>query len=255
MSQPELLKKQLYTFAAHIRDPENQEIPDNIEDRRMGIYRDLFFNNILGFISNTFPVLKSLYDEESWTALVRSFFSLHRCQSPYFLEISREFIDYLQSEHQMREQDPPFMFELAHYEWVELALSTSEEEPDLQQIDTEHSLLEGHPVMSPLAWLLTYAWPVQQIKPEFQPDQPSEQAVCLIVFRDDKDEVQFTEVNLVTAKLLQQLELNSEASGEDILKEIATELGYEDAEPVLTSGLGILEDLKNKGIILGTARQ
>ena len=61
MSQPELLKKQLYEFAAHIRDPENKPAPENIEDRRMGIYRDLFFNNIEGFLSGTFPVLKRLY--------------------------------------------------------------------------------------------------------------------------------------------------------------------------------------------------
>ena len=253
MSQPEMLKKQLYDFAAHIRDPENNPAPDKIEDRRMGIYRDLFFNNVQGFLGNTFPVLKSLYEEESWIELARNFYSLHRCQSPYFLEISREFIDYLQSEHKMREVDPPFMFELAHYEWIELALSTSEEEPALQNIDTEKSLLEGHPVISPLAWLLTYTWPVHQIKPEFLPEQPAQQPVCLIVFRDKEDEVQFTEVNLVTAKLLQQLELNLDASGADVLKEIAAELGHDDPQPILASGLQILEDLRKKGIILGTS--
>ena len=186
--------------------------------------------------------------------MARSFYALHRCQSPYFLEISREFIDYLQTEHQMRESDPPFMFELAHYEWIELALSVSEEESDLQQIDTDSSLLDGHPVMSPLAWLLTYAWPVHQIKPEFQPEKPAEQPVCLIVFRDADDEVQFTEISLVTAKLLQQLELNKDASGADVLREIAAELGHEDPAPVLNSGEEILEDLKQKGIILGTSR-
>ena len=35
-----------YQFAAYIRDPEHQAIPDQIESRRMAIYRDLFFNNI-----------------------------------------------------------------------------------------------------------------------------------------------------------------------------------------------------------------
>ena len=254
MSQPELLKKQLYEFAAHLRDPENEPVPSDVEERRMGIYRDLFFNNIQGFLANTFPVLKSLYDEDSWIKLVRSFYALHRCQSPYFLEISREFIDYLQSEHQMREMDPPFMFELAHYEWIELALSISQEEPDLELVDTNASLLDGHPVMSPLALLLTYAWPVHHIKPEFQPEKAADQAICLIVYRDADDEVQFTEINLVTAKLLQQLELNKDISGADVLKEIAAELGHADPEPILNSGLDILEGLKQKGIILGTSR-
>ena len=35
-----------YQFAAYIRDPEHQPIPDQLESRRMAIYRDLFFNNI-----------------------------------------------------------------------------------------------------------------------------------------------------------------------------------------------------------------
>ena len=253
MSQPELLKKQLYEFAAHIRDPENIAAPAEIENRRMGIYRDLFFNNIQGFLGNTFPVLKSLYDEDRWLELVRSFYALHRCQSPYFLEISREFLDYLQSEHRMREIDPPFLFELAHYEWIELALSISQEEPDLQQVDIESSLLHGHPVISPLALLLTYAWPVHKIKPEFQPEHPAEQPVCIIVYRDSDDEVQFTEINLVTAKLLQQLELNKDISSADVLNEIAAELGHENTQAILTGGLEILQGLKQKGIILGIA--
>jgi hypothetical protein len=254
MSQPELLRRQLFQFAAHIRDPDNSPPPENIEDRRMGIYRNLFFSNVTGFLSSTFPVLMSLYEEDDWLELARSFYALHRCQSPYFLEISREFIDYLQTEHTMRDIDPPFMFELAHYEWIELALSISQETPDLQQIDTESSLLDGHPVMSPLAWLMTYSWPVHQIGPDFQPEQPAEQAVCIIVYRDNDDDVQFTEINPVTAKLLQQLEKDEKATGVDVLKEIAKELGVTDAGPILQSGLEILEGLKQKGIILGTTR-
>ncbi len=254
MLQPELLRKQLFQFAAHIRDPDNNPAPNDIEDRRMGIYRDLFFNNVKGFLNSTFPVLKSLYEEDAWLELARRFYALHHCQSPYFLEISREFIDYLQTEHTLRDIDPPFLFELAHYEWIELALSISQENPDLQQIDTKLSLLDGHPVMSPLAWLLTYSWPVHQIRPDFQPEQPAEQTVCIIVYRDTDDDVQFTEINPVTAKLLQQLEQNDALSGADVLNEIAKELGVANPEPILQSGLEILEGLKQRGIILGTTR-
>ena len=31
-----------YQFAAFLRDPDNQPVPDNIEPRRMAIYRELF---------------------------------------------------------------------------------------------------------------------------------------------------------------------------------------------------------------------
>jgi hypothetical protein len=253
MSQPEHLKSQLYNFAAHIRDPDNEPAPEDIEDRRLGIYRNLFFNNVDSFLSSTFPVLKSLYDEQSWQELARSFYTQHRCQSPYFLEISREFLDYLQSGHVQRDVDPPFLFELAHYEWVELALSISQEEVSLTNIDTECSLLAGHPVISPLAWLLTYSYPVHRISPEFQPRQAAGQPTCIIVYRDEHDEVQFKEINTVTARLLQQLETEAKATGEELLVEIAGELGYADPGQIVKAGSDILQELKSCGIILGTA--
>ena len=56
--------QQQYEFAAHIRDPEHKPAPDDIEDRRMGIYRELFYNNVEGFLSNSFPVLRKLMDDD-----------------------------------------------------------------------------------------------------------------------------------------------------------------------------------------------
>ena len=81
-------------FAAHIRSPESNPAPQGIEDRRMDIYRNLFFNNIQTFIANGFPILKSITDPEQWTAMVRDFVHHHQSQSPYFLQIGSEFFDY-----------------------------------------------------------------------------------------------------------------------------------------------------------------
>ena len=47
--------------------------------------------------------------------------------------------------------DFPFLLELAHYEWVELALSIDEREPADIAADPVGDLLEGRPVLSPLA--------------------------------------------------------------------------------------------------------
>ncbi|MGA0002453.1 MAG: putative DNA-binding domain-containing protein, partial [Steroidobacteraceae bacterium] len=33
-------------LAAHLRDPEGSPPPPDIEDRRLAVYRDLFFNNL-----------------------------------------------------------------------------------------------------------------------------------------------------------------------------------------------------------------
>jgi hypothetical protein len=64
-SLPEFTRRQ-YAFAAHIRDPEHQPAPDDIEDRRMQIYRELFYNNVEGFLSGTFPVLRKIHSDGDW---------------------------------------------------------------------------------------------------------------------------------------------------------------------------------------------
>ncbi|KKM03976.1 hypothetical protein LCGC14_1768990, partial [marine sediment metagenome] len=48
-------------FASYIRDPENTALPKGIEQRRMAIYRDLFFNNFDSTLSTAFPFIKQLH--------------------------------------------------------------------------------------------------------------------------------------------------------------------------------------------------
>ena len=63
-----------YEFTAHLRDPDHVSAPSDIEDRRMEIYRGLFYRNVKGFIDNAFPVLHKFYSEENWHKMVRDFF-------------------------------------------------------------------------------------------------------------------------------------------------------------------------------------
>ena len=97
--RPDFVRRQ-YEFAAHIRDPERQAAPAGIEDRRMKIYRDLFFNNIESLLAGNFPVLRKLYDDACWKELVRDFYANHLCRTPLFPEIAREFLRYLQENEQ-----------------------------------------------------------------------------------------------------------------------------------------------------------
>lgn len=192
-------------FVAHIRDPENQAFNYDIEDRRMGVYRDLFFNNICGFIDTGFPVLKSLYTEDAWRQLSRDFFVQHACRSPFFVDISKEFVEFLSNEYEPKETDPPFLAALAHYEWVELDVSIRKGNAPL----SESSQLSSEAVIgvSDVASLVSYEFPVHQISPDFQPQEPSE-SVFLIVYRTRDDRVEFTLINQVTAFLIDTIEQN-----------------------------------------------
>ncbi|OEC36203.1 Putative DNA-binding domain-containing protein [Pseudomonas cuatrocienegasensis] len=97
-------------------------------------------NNIEGFISGAFPVLHRLIEASRWQRLVRSFIAEHQARTPYFLQISQEFLAWLQQGYVAEAGDPPFVLELAHYEWVELALDVSEAEPALLELAQQHGL-------------------------------------------------------------------------------------------------------------------
>jgi hypothetical protein len=104
----------------------------------------------------------------------------------------------------LQDDDFPFLIELAHYEWVELALSVSEESNDGQNIDPDGDLLEGIPVRSNLAWVYAYQYPVHRISADYTPTEPSETPTFLAVCRKANDDMDFMELNPMTARLLEQ---------------------------------------------------
>jgi hypothetical protein len=243
-----------YAFAAHIRDPQQHPRPTDIEDRRMAIYRELFYNNVEGFIADSFPVLRSILDETRWHALIRDYFARHRATTPLFPEMPREFVHYLENEHKSQPEYPAYLLELAHYEWVELALTLADQDIDLITVDPQGDLLDRHPVLSSLAWPLEYRFPVHRIGPDYQPAAAGDTATYLVVYRDLEDKIGFLEINPVTARLLQLLDSESTASGRYLLEQIATEINHTDPETVVRFGFSILQDLQRRQIILGTLK-
>ena len=252
MASPSDFKDKQMAFAAHIRDPKNVAAPTGIEDRRMAIYRSLFFNNLKSLLSNMFPVLKKLHTPEAWAAIIRQFMIVHRATTPYFLQIPREFLAFLQDGYEMTEDDFPFLLELAHYEYIELALSISEAENDMQGIDPEADLLSNIPVKSELAWALAYQYPVHRISADFQPQEPGDVPTYLAVYRGTDDKVGFLELNPVTAGLLDAIDNNVDAlSGEALLRKLATQANYPDVDAFVNHGAAALEEMRQLNILTG----
>ena len=249
---PEALASLQTRFAAHIRNPQAVAAPEDIEDRRMAIYRDLFFNNISGFLSGNFPVLKSLYTDTAWTRLCREFYSEYHCHTPLFPELPREFLQYLQDHRQDHEGDPPFLLELAHYEWVELALSLDEAEIDDIYVNPDGDLLSGTPVLSPLAWPLSYQYPVHQIRVEHQPQTPPNEPTHLLVWRQPDFTIKFMQLNDISLLLVQKMKEEPALSGLELLTAIATFMNHPKPEVVIQGGTALLNELKQKQVILGT---
>lgn len=241
------LKDQQLLMARYLRDPVRYPAPGGVESRRLKIYEDLIYNNIEGFISGGFPVLRSLYRDDDWHSLVRLFIDQHRCHTPYFLEISQEFLRFLMEVHQPRAVDPAFLAELAHYEWVELALDVSQDE--VAEGGTVNNLLEAVPLLSPLAWPLQYRFPVHRIGPAFRPGEEEAQPTFLVVYRNRDDQVGFMEINAVTARLLELIGQAGELDIRTLLAQLAAELGMA-KDAILAPGVEQVAQLVDADVII-----
>lgn len=235
-------------FAAHIRNPGEHSRPADVEPRRMQIYLDLFYNNIEAFLAGAFPVCKRTLGDERWHSLVRAFVHRHPSESPYFLEISQEFLTFLGDTN--AQELPAFLLELCHYEWVELALAVAEDDYPNEGIDPQGNLLTGVPLVSPLIWKLAYAYPVHQIGPDFQPQSPSSEPTLLVVYRRRDDTIGFMSVTPLTMALLD--ELDGVRSGREALQRVAAQVPDLDSDLVHKEGLATLEQLRNAQIVMGT---
>ncbi|RMG31415.1 MAG: DUF2063 domain-containing protein [Gammaproteobacteria bacterium] len=240
-----------FAFTAHLRDPERVPVPPGVEERRMAVYRELVYNNIESFLASAFPVLRSIDSDAAWHRRVRRFLIDHRARSPFFADIPREFLQYLERQYEPQEGDPPFLLELAHYEWVELALSVSEETlPDRVNVDAT-DLLE-HPLrLSPLAWPLAYTWPVHRIGPGSIPDAPAGEPVRLVAWRDREDKVRFLQVNAASARLLALLDVLTDSTPAiDAVRALARELDYRDEDHLVSFASELLHSWYEKDILL-----
>ncbi len=242
-------------FTAHLRNPTENPPPPNLEDRRMAIYRRLIFANLRSLLGKRFKVIKAILGDEAWSNIIRDFLIRHRAKTPLFPELNREFLYYLQ-DHYDTDSGHPFMLELAHYEWAGLTLRDDEASRDDVQTDQHTDLLNSVPILSPVAWLMGYSWPVHRIRPEFIPEQKPEQPSWLMIYRNSKETVAFMELTAGTARLCQlmqdNLQDNQRRTGLGVLEQFAAEINRAGDQQVIAAGHQQLLSLHRKGIILGT---
>ena len=251
------LRAQQDAFAAHIRDPGRHPPPPGIDPRRMQVYRDLFFNNVSRLLANNFPVIRRIQGE-AWPALVRDFYRDHGCRTPLFPELPREFLRWLEDSGGRE----PWLPELAHYEWIELALQVSEarvddvahDRLDAPGTDAAAALLAGRPLLSPLAWPLAYAWPVHRIGPDFLPDAQPPGPTLLLLHRDGGGHVRFHAPSPLAWRLLQRLDEAPELCGRAQLEALAVEAGAAADAAFIDQGLDMLLRWHREGIVPGLRR-
>ena len=248
MDKPSLFQQQ-NTLGLYLRDPDHCAPPAGMDVTRAQVYRDLIFANLSSLLSGTFPVLIKILGDERWRSLVRIFLRDYRARTPKFGEIAKEFVEFLASEPQALSEGawPPFMVELAHYEWVEMALQQSEAEP--LPLSDAGLLLDRPLQVSPLAWPLAYAWPVQSVGPDYQPQTAPVQPTLLLVRRAEDWSVKFSALSPLAWRLLQRIEEFPQLDGREQLEGLALEAGMAGAPEFMESGAGLLRQMHEEGVV------
>lgn len=237
-------------FTAHVRDPRRAARPKGVPARRMKVYNQLLRNNLEGFLLACFPVCRGILGKRRWDSLVRAFFRDHASHTPYFRRIPEEFLKYLQEAWAPEAHYPAFLPELAHFEWVELELDTSNLDADLPGHDPDGDLLAGAPLPNPVMRVLAYRWPVHRLSPRFKPAEAPTEPTFALAFRDRAHLVRFTLINSATARLLSLLQEQAGVTGGQALARLEAEMALTPGA-LRAHGAGLLEDLRRQGAILG----
>ena len=245
-----------HRFTQFLRDPEQAAPPPDVERRRLAIYRRLLFRNVENFMSSHYPVIKQLLTAEQWDTLLRDYFKTHPARTPLFPRMPHEFAQYLERPRPGINDVYPFLAELAHYEWIEAALLLDKREIDAEAAAADGDLLRQAPLLNPLALPLQYRYPVHRIGPDYRPAAPPPEATYLVVYRNRLDEVKFLQLNPVAARLLELLQADAapaaaKRSGRQLLFAIAAELRHPQPQVVIDGGLAILQELRQKEVLLG----
>ena len=246
---PDLHSQQL-ALTRYLRDPDHHAPPAGMDAARASIYLDLVFNNLWGVLGGTFPVLIAVLGEAGWRDLIRRFLREHRAKTPYFGEIAQEFVAFvacLEVSSDQAQAGYPFLPELAHYEWVEMALQQFEA-PPFQAGNIEH-MLDRPLRLSPLAWPLAYTWAVHRLGPGHLPDVAPEQPTLLLIRRLPAGQVRFCELSPLAWRLLQRIEQFPELDGQAQLQGLAGEAGATDLPRFMADARVLLDQLHEQAVV------
>lgn len=238
MSTPNFIQTQK-DFCAYLRKPTPFQIPQHIGEN-ISVYREVSLYSAESLLKPTFPVLQSILTAEQWTALITQFFEECYVQSPISLDVPKEFVEFLEKCPNLQ---PAFLVELAHYEWVELAVMI-----DVAKIEKSANFNVDKLTLNPTLRLLNYNYPVQRLSIDFQPTQPLDIPVFLVVYRDCNDEVQFMELNAVTARLLALLAESPNA--DSVFDNLIKDLPNLKSTAIIEHGKTLLKELFESDVLV-----
>lgn len=233
-------------FCANLRDPENSQPLSGVELDRMQVYQELIYNNVEDALSTVFPICQQIVGAKRWHKLVRQFFIDYPASKPLYRHISEEFLQFLLS--LPIDTQYPFLQELAHFEWIELALDNDPQSFETLKMKAAPDISNDIIQLSPLAWNLVYQYPVHDIEEDYQPNSVSKSNTFIIAYRNRDDELNFDVTDHFTHLILDACKENNALTSIELLAELAKK-HQQDEQAVRELGLEVLQNLAEQDII------
>ncbi|MBK9327002.1 MAG: putative DNA-binding domain-containing protein [Hydrogenophilales bacterium] len=168
----------------------------------------MLYNNLEGFLLACFPVCRKILGKRRWDRLARAF--LPRPCLPHALSGGfPKSSDIPAGRLAARRGHSPVPAELAHYEWVELELDTSDRDRSCHPTIRPATSPRAGPVEPCCGCSPTVGRPAHASPAGRATGQPT----FILAFRDAGHRVRFTLINPVTARLLNLFLENPELSG------------------------------------------
>ncbi len=241
-------------FADYLRRPDSVAAPGNHEERRLRVYRNAVFHNVAALMQDNFPRIRAILEDADWHLLIRDYLCDHVATTSAFVHLPLEFLSYLEHERNSPPADPPFLTELAHFDWLETLVGADPVRIELNGVDRGGDLLADIPVVNPVLRIHNYRFPVHAITADYQPAQPPANPTVIAAFRDLENLYGFLDLNPAAARLLAAAQNNASENGAALIRKVGIELGLEVSDSLIDAGAGILERMRLREAILGTLK-
>lgn len=246
-----LLKTETYEhqskFARYCRDGKPIKLPGAIEGR-LPHYRRLVFNVVKDSLEAAYPIAHSFIQKADWEEMAYRFFNEHDSQTPQVWKLPYEFFEFVVEQDFSTQYHIPFLQDLLHFEWLEIEVYMMEDLPyptsqDKGNWGTDQILF------NPEYRMVKFSYPVHLKNPSQIHDEKGD--YFLLIFREkESGNVQFVNLSVLYTYLLENL-LAGEKRLDEILGDIIYLFGINDEELLRTKTIDFLQDLKEKGFVLG----
>lgn len=185
-------------FCLRLRQQGKGKLPDNVSENRMALYQALNFHSINSIIKECFPVVRSIITDEQWRRHMTRFLAHQNESTPYFNQLPKAFLDFFKTQSQYFEY--AFLYELAHYEWLELYIELIDKSIETRLVVCDEQLFDSALQLSPCAFLAHYHYEVDKLGASYLSDKKT--PLTVVVYRDANHKVHFMRINSMTNALL-----------------------------------------------------